>query len=303
VAEQVRKRTDVGSDEPEEMIEPEPEEAEAEAAFASSAAEGGAPESAAAEGQPPEEAAESETPAGEAQPELQAGAHEHLLEDERDEETGDEPADDEELVEEQVVVVRRGAFITGVAVAALLIIGLGAFAAYEEWFKPVPAVATVNGVSISRKDYDAAVAKGDGKQILDGLVSKVLVEQAARQNHVTVTDDEINAKLQQTKSQFASDAEYQQELQSQNLTEADLRSDIRLELLLEKLSASKPQVSEQDIQNYYDQNKEQFQGKSLDDVRSQIQQTLTQQQQDNAAQAYLDQLRSKAKIVEHLPGA
>jgi hypothetical protein len=233
---------------------------------------------------------------------LEAAAQEHAPGVEQEPEAEDELDNGEELVEEEVVVVRRGAFVGGIVLATAVILALAAFGVYQ-WRRPTPAVATVNGATISRKQYDTAVARGDGQQILDGLVSRQLVQQDAAKHKVSVTNEEIDAKLKDTKSQFPSDADYQRALTSQHLTELDLRDSIRLQLLVEKLTADKTGVSDDEIQQFFDQNKDtQFAGKSLTDVKDQIKSQLTDQKQQDAVQSYIDDLRRKAKISTHLPG-
>jgi parvulin-like peptidyl-prolyl isomerase len=224
-------------------------------------------------------------------------------------EDGDAPSEDAGpddgglMEEESIIVVRRPWFITGCAVALLLIAGLAALNVYQ-WRHTGPSVATVNGKAISRGQYDKAVADDNGSQVLDSLISKTLVEQDAARRHVTVTPDEIDAKLKEAKSQFSTDAEYRQALDAQHINELQLRDGIRFTLLLQKLAQSNIQVSDAEVQQEYDQNKDtQYKGQTLDQVKDSITQQLTSQKQQDAASAYLAKLRSSAHIAKHIPGA
>ncbi len=213
--------------------------------------------------------------------------------------------EDAELVEERVVVVRRGVFYALAGLAAIAIIALAAGNLYQ-WRanSGSPAVATVNGSKITRAEYDKAVAQGDGGDILDNLISKRLVENDAAKKHITATPDEIDAKIKDTKAQLGSEAQWQQALAAQHLTELEARDLFRLDILLDKLTADKAQVTQADIQQFYDQNKDtQFQGKTLDQVQDQIKQQLTSDKQQQARSDYLTSLKNSAKIVKKLPGA
>ena len=211
--------------------------------------------------------------------------------------------DDVEYVEEKVIVMRRGAFFGLIGAAALLALALAGANVYQ-MRKANPSVATVNGTSISRKDYDKAVASSNGEQVLGDLVSTRLVEQDAAHKHVTVSTEEVDAQLKQAKQQLGSGDAYKQALASNHLTELQLRDRIRLNLLLQKLVADKIQVSDDDIQKAYDAGKDTtYQGKSLDEVKDQIKTQLTQQKQQDATASYLDDLRNKGKVTTHVPGA
>ncbi|MHB8576229.1 MAG: SurA N-terminal domain-containing protein [Dehalococcoidia bacterium] len=212
-------------------------------------------------------------------------------------------ADDEEYADEEtVVVMRRPVFVTMLSVLLLAIAALAAFAVYQVT-KATPAVATVNGTTISRQDYDQAVARNNGKTVLNDLITTRLVEQDAAKKHVSVTTDEVDAKLKDTKTRFGTDAQYQQALDQNNLTELQLRDRIRLNLLLTKLTADKTRVTDQEIQQEFDQNKDTtYQGKTLDQVKDTITQQLTQQKQTAASQTYVKDLCSPAKITTHMPG-
>jgi hypothetical protein len=233
-----------------------------------------------------------------------AGEHAPLDDAAADGAEAEDAADyDEEYELEHVIVVRRPIFIAGVAVAVLAIAALAALNVYQ-WKKPAPAVATVDGTTISRSDYDKMVARGNGQQVLDQLITQRLVENDARKHHVSATADEIDAKLKEAKSQFSTDQEYRQALDQNHVTELQLRDSLRLQVLLEKLVYDKVQVSDADVQQEYDKNKDtDYQGKTLDQVKDEIRKSLTDQKQQDALQAYVQNLRSSAKISEHVPGA
>jgi len=211
--------------------------------------------------------------------------------------------DDVEYVEENVVVIRRRAFVLLAAAAALLIVALAAANVYQA-VRPAPAVAKVNGAAISRKDYDKAVAAQDGQQVLDNLINDRLVKQDAAKKHVSVSTDEVDAKLKEIKGQIGTEEQYKQALSAQHITELSLRDSIRNFLLLQKLTADRNQVSDADVQTAYSQGKDtEYQGKSLDDVKDQIKSQLTQDKQQQAQSSYLDDLKKNAKISLHIPGA
>jgi hypothetical protein len=207
-----------------------------------------------------------------------------------------------EYVEERVVVMRRGVFAAFAGIGAALLIGLAAFGAYEV-LKPPPSVATVNSSSISRADYDKAVAGANGQQVLDDLIQQRLIDSDAARKKVSISTDDVDAKLKEITKQFPTDAAYRQALDSQQLTEVELRARVRRSLLLQKLVGDKGQATDAEVQQAYDQGKDtQYQGKTFDEVKDDIRTQLNQAKQQDAATGYLDDLKKNAKITQHLPG-
>jgi foldase protein PrsA len=140
--------------------------------------------------------------------------------------------------------------------------------------------ARVNGQAITTADVQAQLdqlkkqypnmftgADGEGrlldfkKRILDNLVNQTLVEQAAKKQGITITDADIQKQIDQLKSGFKDQAQFEQALTSAGMSTDALKTQIRNQLLtqklIEKLSTS-AKVTDADIKAYYDKNKQQF---------------------------------------------
>jgi hypothetical protein len=104
------------------------------------------------------------------------------------------------------------------------------------------------------------------KQIKDQAMQSALqigwiVGEAERQG-LTFTDTQIQQSLQQIKSQFKSQQEYETARDQAGLTEADVVQRARLQLIQSRIqdniSNSVGSVSDSDARDYYDANKQQF---------------------------------------------
>lgn len=98
-------------------------------------------------------------------------------------------------------------------------------------------------------------------QILDELInSEILLERANKMNLVA-TDAEVDEKFTESKSPYTEE-EFQKKLQESGITVDDLRSDIRRQLSIQKLLnrevVSKISISEQDVTDFYNGNRAQF---------------------------------------------
>lgn len=145
--------------------------------------------------------------------------------------------------------------------------------------------AKVNGTKISlielnqqveqlKKQYPTMFTGADGEgrlldfkqRLLDNMINQKLVEQAAKDKGIEISDADVQAQIKQLKSGFKDDAQFQQALKSAGMDEAGLEKQVREQLLtqklIEKLSADAPKVSNEQISAYYAANKAQFEQKA-----------------------------------------
>jgi len=141
-------------------------------------------------------------------------------------------------------------------------------------------VAKVNGETIStdtlnqqleqlKKQYPNMFTGADGEgrlldfkqRLLDNIVNQKLVEQAAKDKGIKVSDADVQKQIDQLRAGFKDQAQFDAALKSAGMTLDGLKAQIRNQLvtqkLIESLSASS-KVSDSDIQAYYDKNKDQF---------------------------------------------
>jgi len=154
--------------------------------------------------------------------------------------------------------------------------------------KPVPAVlpeviADCNGDKIPKTEFEVAVRAVEqraGGQIppekrdevyrgvLDELVAYRLLRQEVKARNVTVSDTDVDARIAQFKQQAGSEANFKAALQAQQMTEAKLREDARMDLMVGKLLEQevnqKILVKPTDIATFYEKNPDRFkQGESV----------------------------------------
>jgi len=141
--------------------------------------------------------------------------------------------------------------------------------------------ARVNGDEISltelnqqveqlKKQYPTMFTGADGEgrlldfkqRLLDNLINQKLMEQAAEEKGIKVTDADVDKQITQLKAGFKDDAQFQQALQSAGLDEEGLKKQVREQLLtqklIEELSKDDNKVTDAEIKEYYDTNKAQF---------------------------------------------
>jgi len=97
--------------------------------------------------------------------------------------------------------------------------------------------------------------------VLDELINNEVLIQRARQTGVEVTDGEVEDKFTETKSPFTEDA-FQRQLKDGGMTVDDLRRSLRQQVSVQKLInreiVSKISPTDQDVTNFYNDNRAQF---------------------------------------------
>ena len=137
-------------------------------------------------------------------------------------------------------------------------------------------MATVNGRNITRtevqKFYDVQVA-GSPQQpsaeqadtlrlkVISDLIDNEILMQRAEKLGLLATDEEVNAKLTEIKAPFTQE-QFDQRLKERQITLDDFKKDLRRSLTIDKVLnkevTSKINVTDDDITNYYNQHKAEF---------------------------------------------
>jgi peptidyl-prolyl cis-trans isomerase SurA len=138
-------------------------------------------------------------------------------------------------------------------------------------------MAKVNGYKVLRsevdKTYNTQVAGSPQKptpteeealrlNILNQIIYRQLLLQKAEKLGVVANDDEVDTKFNQAKATYTQE-QFQKQLKDSGFSseedyKLDLRRNLTVEKLLNKEIASKVNISDSDIRNYYEQNKSEF---------------------------------------------
>ena len=140
-------------------------------------------------------------------------------------------------------------------------------------------VATVNGEPINRLTLINQLERQAGKKVLEGLVTNILILQEAKKRNITVSNNEIDSEIKNIDDNLKKRGQsLDQALMLQGLTIDVVKEQVKVNLIIKKLLAGKIAVSDKDISDYIDQNKESIpKDAKLDDTKKQVRQQLEQQ--------------------------
>jgi len=192
---------------------------------------------------------------------------------------------------QQIVTVKRRYLIL-----IIVIVLLGAILYY---CRGLLVAAVVNGQPISRLEVVQQSEKQSGKQTLDTLVRDALIEQEAKKEGVTVSDQEVTSQIATLQSNLQKQGQTLNDvLSQQGMTMDDLRNLIRLDQLVQKMVGKNIKVSDKEVNDYISQNKSSLPpGLSGNALKSQVRAQLVQQKTNAAVQTWLTNLQNKANIV------
>ena len=158
---------------------------------------------------------------------------------------------------------------------------------------PANAVAVVDGEEIAKSDYDGLIAQAKKSytnqkrefpkagsqefqtlknQAVQFLVQREQFEQEASDMDVEVTEKQVDERLAQIQKQYfgGDKKKYEAQLKEQGLSEAQVRNDIRAQIVSEKIFEQVTRgvkVTDAEVEKYYADNKAQYSQPESREVR------------------------------------
>jgi peptidyl-prolyl cis-trans isomerase SurA len=173
------------------------------------------------------------------------------------------------------IVLKKNSFIAHATAGLAVIVLLGFLAACTSKVGG-DVMATVDGRKIFRSDvdkyYENSVASAQqspaGEQatalrlnILRQMIDDEILMRRAEKLGLLATDDQVDGKFNEVKAPFTQE-EFDKRMQDRKITVADFKRDIRRSITVEKVLnkevSSKINITDQDINDYYNAHKAEF---------------------------------------------
>jgi len=119
-------------------------------------------------------------------------------------------------------------------------------------------VAKVGSESLTKDDLYTFFVEQNGEAALDTLITKNLINQEVDKEKITVSSKEIDAELQELVDSYGGEETFEQQLTASGLTQDDIKEDIEVNLKIEKLLEPQIEITEEEMQTYFDENKDSF---------------------------------------------
>ena len=142
--------------------------------------------------------------------------------------------------------------LVAVLLAALIAVGILYYQANSQ------AVATVDGQTIEKEELYEFMARQNGQQALDSLVSQKIVELEAGKQNIGASDEEIQAELQSYYDYYGGEEAFMQSLTASGYPLEQIRQDMAVTVKIKKLLEPRVVISDEEMQTYFEENQADF---------------------------------------------
>lgn len=174
---------------------------------------------------------------------------------------------------------------------AIIIVG---FLLYQN--KDLLVVATVNNKPISRQHFNQQLESQYGQQVLETMINEELIKQAAKDQKIVIDQEKIDEEMAKIEKSLPEGMNLDQVLQMQGISRENLEEQMRLQLAIEEILAPKIQITDEELKQYIEENKDYFSATQEAQIREEAQEGLRQQKLNQSFQSWLQELTEKAEI-------
>ncbi|MFF2527354.1 SurA N-terminal domain-containing protein [Brevibacillus sp. NPDC058079] len=189
-------------------------------------------------------------------------------------------------------------FNVSILAASALVLGLavaGCTPGKDSAFSADNPVAKIGNVTITQEQMYDKLKKDAGKRVMADIITLELYKQEGAAQGVTVTDQELDARVNPVKEKMGSPERFQQYLDDKQMTEQELREGVRAVMLRDKLFEKANPITEEQIKEYYEKNKDKFEG-TLEEVRPQVTEKVKDRHKRKNIDKWIDELYKKHNV-------
>ncbi|MFI8684796.1 peptidylprolyl isomerase [Rossellomorea sp. NPDC077527] len=125
-------------------------------------------------------------------------------------------------------------------------------------FSKEEVVAKVGSESISKEDLYATLVDQYGEGALDTLIAEKIVKLESEKKDIAVKESEIDKELENIKGQYDSEEAFNEALTSSGADLDSVKENIKTYLLTEKLLKDRVSITDDQIKEYFEANKDSF---------------------------------------------
>lgn len=168
-------------------------------------------------------------------------------------------------------------------------------------------IAWVDKTPVTVFEYYNTLAKRYGKDVSEELIVQKLLESESKSKGIVVSNDELDSEIKKIEEQQGGADKLQQILQAQNISQDEFHRLVKLQLMRTKLFADGANVTDLDVDQYIEENKDAFapttdaNGATTDPkndqkLRESIKDQLKQQKTNASFSAWLQGARQSDRV-------
>lgn len=170
---------------------------------------------------------------------------------------------------------------------------------YKEIFSRYEMMYAGQGLDLTSEENQEILAMIE-EQAMNDVINTVLLVQAAQNDNLEVTAEEVEENINTIRAQFEDEAEFESQLELAGYTLESLENEIRMNLMIDKYLASQLtniSVTDEEVEEmftiYEAQSEEEI---DIEEYRTMIEQELTMQKEQEAVANIIEQLKAESTI-------
>lgn len=117
-------------------------------------------------------------------------------------------------------------------------------------------VAKVDSVDITKDELYDVLVHEYGDQVLNGLIAEKIVQLEIEKQGIEIAEEEIQKDIDKLMEYYGGEDRFNEALKYQGFTIEDMKENIKANLQVKKLLEPKISVSEEEIKEFFEQNKD-----------------------------------------------
>lgn len=202
---------------------------------------------------------------------------------------------------------RNNKVLRTIGLVFLVVVAFALIDLLVQYFNNDYSIAVVNGQRISRNEYHDRLESAYGEATAQQLIDEEIIKQEAETSGVEVTDEEVDSRLQDIITTVGGQDAYERALESSNITESQLKDQIRVDELTKKILEPQVQYTDEDLMEFFDQYSEILfpddsaaleEGEKLDfeKYKEEVRNVYIQQEVESLKSTWLDQKVAEYRI-------
>lgn len=174
-------------------------------------------------------------------------------------------------------------------------LGLGVIVLIAALANKYFVVAWVDNKPITRVELINSLQNRYGKDMTEELIVENLLLSEAAKRKIAISTDDINKEIKNLEDKNGGSDKFNQMLTTNGLTRNDLSKLLRIQLIREKMFSNGTEVSDKELQEYIDQNKEQLPD-ITEEVKTSLKDQLKQQKMATNFNNWLSENLKSARV-------
>lgn len=193
-----------------------------------------------------------------------------------------------------------------IASAIILCLVIGFLVGNRIYKSDQEAVASVNGVKITKEQLYNEMLKSNGEQTLDILISDQLIQIETAKQNIVVTDEEVQAELQNYYDYYGGEEAFNEALAGSGYTLDEVKKQIENELSVRKILEPQITITDEELKSYFETNKAQFaqdeQEPDFEESKDKVREALLQEKLQTQYDTWLQSLYDQYTVENYLAG-